>query len=290
MEAENNFITVEQKSFAAYSYLRSLTNDFSTVIFSSSSHTAFYTLNTVHQGLYSSDTNFVLSLDDLTEKDAETNAYHSKDHVVKDIPVLKKHFMTMETVKKAVRFNLIFISQKHIISLDQELISFYNLKEFAELVPHSPILETSSNFALKSWTSMDEIVFISGRNNLNGLDSFCDAIDQLITKPPFSSVTFFLSERDINGMPAKDYIQFRAEKWEKVNIQWKVLIDQDYPTVVKYFEDIRRVAVLPSVFGGASIIKAELSGLPILSLDFGSLSDKSKIKDIIGKAILGKGI
>ena len=71
-------------------------------MFSSSSHTAFYTLNSVHQGLLSSHTKFVLSLDDLTEKDVETNAYHSKDHVVTNISVLKKHFMTMETVRKAV--------------------------------------------------------------------------------------------------------------------------------------------------------------------------------------------
>jgi hypothetical protein len=97
-------MTVEEKSLAAYSYLRSLKKDFATVIFSSSSHTAFYTMNSAHQGLISGKTKFVLSLDDLSEKDAEIKQYPSKSHVVTDASVLKKHFMTTQSIKFAVRF------------------------------------------------------------------------------------------------------------------------------------------------------------------------------------------
>lgn len=97
-------MTVEEKSFAAYSYLRSLPKDFSTVIFSSSSHTGFYTLNSVHQGLLASKTNFVLSLDDLSERDIELKQYPVNTHTVTDVTMLKKHFMMQESIKLSVRY------------------------------------------------------------------------------------------------------------------------------------------------------------------------------------------
>jgi hypothetical protein len=177
------------------------------------------------------------------------------------------------------------------------LISFYNLKDVAHVLPHSPILETSSKIAFNHLTSIDEIVFIDGRNSLNGLESFCDAVDQMVTENvkdlPFHSLTFFLSDRSINGIPMKDYIEFRSEKWPKTGIRLNVLIDQDYQTVLQYFSDldVGRVAILPYVFGGSSIFNAELSGSGVRTLfpHLETLSRDLKLKDVIVNAIHGKG-
>lgn len=80
-----------------------MSKDFSTVIFSSSSNTAYYTLNSVHQGLLLTKTKFLFSLDDLSEMDIELKEFPDNNHAVTDLLVLKKHFMMQESIKIAVR-------------------------------------------------------------------------------------------------------------------------------------------------------------------------------------------
>lgn len=277
-------VTVEQKPFAAYAYLRSLPKDFSTVIFSSSSHTAYYTMKSVHQGLLLTKTKFILSLDDLSERDIELNQDPSYTPSVTDVSVLKKHYMTQESIKMA----------KQIISPAQSLISFYNVNTSAHILPHSPILESSSNIAFKDLKELHEIVFIGGSNNMDGIIQFCDAIDKIVVESAKalidSKLTFFVFERNINGIPVKDYLEFRAEKWEAKKISWNWKIDYDYQKIIEYFDDSQqnRIAIVPSYFAGGSIIQSELigSGIPIFSFDMEPSSEYSIMKDEIVKSIL----
>ena len=94
--------TVEEKSFAAYYYLRTLPTSFSAVIFSSASHTGFYTIISDHQGLLQQDTKYILNVDDFSEKDVELASFPMNTHVVSDTNTLKKDFMFKETIRLVV--------------------------------------------------------------------------------------------------------------------------------------------------------------------------------------------
>lgn len=164
-------------------------------------------------------------------------------------------------------------------------------------MPHSPILETSSNIAFKDLKSINEIVFIGGRSDADGITVFCDAIDEILMESKTLQniqLTFFVFDRMINGISVRDYVEFRASKWEKMEIKWNLKIDHDYQRILQYFDDSdsHRVAIVPSLFGGASIIKTELieSRIPMLFPDIDISVDNLKLKDKVVKAILGKGM
>ena len=133
---------------------------------------------------------------------------------------------------------------------------------------------------------------------MDGIAIFCDSIDEMIithSEVLFEKkITFFLFDRDINGLRSMDYIGLRASSWETANVEWVINIDRDYQEMVQYFDnaDSNRIAVIPAIFGGAAIIKEEFksSGIQMITLEDSIGFDAFNMKQALISRFLKEGI
>ncbi|HUB27886.1 MAG TPA: glycosyltransferase, partial [Tepidisphaeraceae bacterium] len=118
---------------------------------------------------------------------------------------------------------------------------------------------------------LNEIVFFGRLETRKGIGIFCDAIDRLIAAAqidPKVKVTFLGKAAQVNGAPARQYIESRAAKWP---VRWTIDDTLDSASALEYLRQLGRLAVIASLLDNSpyTILECLVHAIPLLCTDVG---------------------
>lgn len=112
------------------------------------------------------------------------------------------------------------------------------------ILPPSPQPAETKNSC--SWHEINELVFFGTLDNRAGLPLFCDALDAIPASlaKKITSVTFLGRESIVDGVPARNYLAQRANRWA---FSHQFVTGLDANATMDYLRQDYRLAVIPSV-------------------------------------------
>jgi len=126
-----------------------------------------------------------------------------------------------------------------------------------------------------------ELVFFGRLETRKGAALFCDALDRLPADAAkkIQAVYFLGRERDVEGVPAREYLRRRAQHWT-----WKteILSDRNQIQAVEFIQGPRRLAVMPSLDEnfGLTILECLSAGVPLLASAVGGIPEVIAAEDV----------
>jgi hypothetical protein len=168
-----------------------------------------------------------------------------------------------------------------------------------KIIHNMPALITSrSQFVADT---VKEIVFFGPLNIAGGLKTFCDALDLIASDLAASKiqVTILGSPSSINEMTSQEYVELRAQNWEKYDLTWSIRVAADIYSSVKYLGDksTGKIVVMPGVSDLTGSLAQTLLkiGVPFLASEsngikeFLSTEDQQKLLiESVGKSLAAK--
>ncbi|KAJ3194189.1 hypothetical protein HK101_003309 [Irineochytrium annulatum] len=270
---------LENRSYRVFKFLSSSTT-YGTVLFSAAGGIGYHTLDAQRQGLFCTETKFVVSMDVPTQGAIERLESGDADYMPVQANTLKSDFMSRMSVELADQ--VVFSSDLLLEEIHRSNWTVSTSRtSFVPTTPtffKKPVDRKIAAFAPK------ELVFIGPMNVPGGLPVFCDAIDLLVGDLVASdvSITFLGTPAMINDMTSEEYIDLRAQSWEQYNLRWSVRTSQGIKATVDYMTEsgASRVAVVPSEFDSTAAVAQSLyySAVPFIG------STRSAVKDVLDGA------
>jgi glycosyltransferase involved in cell wall biosynthesis len=121
-----------------------------------------------------------------------------------------------------------------------------------------------------------EIVFFGRLEPRKGLTLFCDALDRLAGDEPPCDVTvsFLGKEADVNGLPAREYLARRAERWPW---KWQVRSELGAQEAISYLKRPggSPLAVMPSLSDNVpnTVLEALMLKIPFIASRVGGIPE-----------------
>ncbi len=93
---------------------------------------------------------------------------------------------------------------------------------------------------------INELVFFGALETRKGIALFCDALDAIpsATAKKIQTVTFLGRESIVDGIPARTYVQKRAQRWP---FPFQIITGHDANRTMDYLRQKNRLAVIPSL-------------------------------------------
>ncbi|KAJ1565640.1 hypothetical protein HK405_011912, partial [Cladochytrium tenue] len=275
---------LEERAYDVYQFLAHAPRAFEHVVFSAASGAGYYTLLAQSQGLLASGSNFVVTVDSFPRAHHHAQDPADKDSFVADIDALKLDFMQQKSAELA----------------DQVIYASSALQEFAahqgwqvskanqRVIAHLPA-STSIAPARSSPSAIDELVFVGELSSAGGLRAFCDAVDALVSDFGVRGLRLTLVGRpgSIFGFPADEYVELRAANWDRAEVDWRIVRENDPLAAAAYLSGPAasgRLAVLPGAgsedAAGAALQALVHAGAPFVAASAGPLRDLVTASDV----------
>jgi O-antigen biosynthesis protein len=118
---------------------------------------------------------------------------------------------------------------------------------------------------------VNQIVFFGRLETRKGIVLFCDAVDRLAgaeTVQRQLQIIFLGKASQVNGQPAKEYLESRAAKWP---FKWSVVNTLDSSDALDYLRQPGRLAVIASLIDNSpnTVLECLVHGIPFLCTNVG---------------------
>jgi glycosyltransferase involved in cell wall biosynthesis len=224
------------KSYEAYHWLKR--NDrFDIIHFPDRQGPGYHTLTAKHHGLAFGHTTICVGLHSMT-------AWLKAAEPVSDLAEVDTEFMERRAVALAdavvspSHYLLNWIADGHWEMPGQRYVQQNFLRPSAARPAEPPVVPHLHDIA--------ELVYFGTLEPRKGITLFCDALDSIPSAiaEKIQSVTFLGKETIIDGVPARIYVQRRAQQWP---FPFQIIADLDETRMMDYLRQKNRLAVIPSL-------------------------------------------
>ncbi|MGA2750771.1 MAG: glycosyltransferase [Verrucomicrobiota bacterium] len=241
------------RSFETYDWLRR--NDrFDVIHFPDWQGPGYFTLLAKHQRLAFGRSTICVGLRSMTIWLKTAN-----QEFLGDLAELELDFMERQSVALAD----VVISPSHF------LLNWISRRDWelpAHCLVQQNILPQSARLALPPAPGrareITELVFFGRLQTSKGVALFCDALDRLppVAAGKIQSVSFLGGEATVDGIPARDYLQKRAQPWP-----WKtdIISDRNQIQALEFLRQPHRLAIIPSLLDNSPNTVCECLGAQI---------------------------
>jgi glycosyltransferase involved in cell wall biosynthesis/GT2 family glycosyltransferase len=252
-------------SYHTYVWLKAHERDFDIIHFPECQGLGFYSLLARRQGLAFGGCTFVIGAHGPTLWVKEG----SQDYV-RNLGELEIDFMERTSISAA---DVVVSPSQYLLSWMQ--LNGWQLPERTYVTPYVlPQAAASQNGKPHAKHEIREFVFFGRLEIRKGLKLFCDAMDELTSRPegPAFEVSFLGKETQIYGRSSIGYISDRSKKW---SAPWHLVTNKHQAAALDYLRGPGRMAVVSSLADNFpnTVLECVGAGIPLLATNVGGIPE-----------------
>jgi glycosyltransferase involved in cell wall biosynthesis len=253
------------KSYETYQWLKK--NDrFDIIHFPDRQGPGYHTLMAKHQGLGFARTTICVDLHSMTAWLKAVDLEYVNDLADMDTDFMERRAVALaDAVVSPSHYLLNWISDHH-LELPKNCYVRPNILPHSAWAVEAPVAPRVRE--------IDELVFFGTLETSKGLILFCDALDSL---PPaiadkIQNVTFLGREAIVDGIPARTYLQKRAQGW---TFPFQILTGYNSGRAIEFLSQKKRMAIIPSLVENSAdeVLSCLVAGIPFVASRMGGIPE-----------------